>query len=154
MPQISKFKLHERVERELTETFLEVLIAIDSKQFAQRILDDLLTPTEKIMLGKRLLIAILLQQGYGYREIVPALKVSPGTINVVRTTLTRGGEGFKGLFRLLEGRIQRRAEQYRREARRGEVANRIFQIIEALQLPAKISRRNLQRWRRELAELR
>lgn len=154
MPQISRFKLHERVERELTETFLESLVSINNKQFAQYVLADLFTPTERIMLGKRILIAMLLQQGYGYREIVPALKVSAGTVNAVRTTLVRGGEGFKGLFQILEGRIRQRADTHRREARREELSSRIFQIVEALRLPAKMSRYNLRRWRKELAELR
>ncbi len=153
MPQISRFKLSVRAEQELSETFLESLILIRDKEFARRVVADLFTPTEKVMLGKRILIAVLLQEGYSYRDVVRSLKVAPSTINNIRLTLARSGAGFKGLFRLLAGSRAVQRERYSREDRRELIANKIFQIIDALRLPVKGSKTDMMRWRRALEKL-
>ncbi|MBI3305218.1 helix-turn-helix domain-containing protein [Candidatus Parcubacteria bacterium] len=153
MPQISRFKLSARAEQELSETFLESLVLIRDKEFARQVVADLLTPTEKVMLGKRILIAVLLQEGYSYRDVVRSLKVAPGTVNNIRLTLARSGAGFKGLVGLLGGSRVAQRERYRREDRRELIANKIYQIIDALRLPVKGSKTDMVRWRKALDKL-
>jgi uncharacterized protein YerC len=58
-------------------------------------LDDLLSPTEKIMLGKRLAIAILLDRGYDQRTVGEIMKTSLTTVNEVNYWLTHKGKGYR-----------------------------------------------------------
>lgn len=153
MPQVSRLKLDGRAERELVDTFAESLVLIRNKELARQVMEDLFTPTEKLMLGKRILIAVLLQQGFGYREIMRALKVTAGTVNHVKITLSRSGAGFRGLFLLLAGHLQTQRGRRRREDRRERFANKLADVLDALRLPAKGSRRDMVRWRRALERL-
>ena len=55
---------------------------------------ELLTPTEQIMLAKRLAISILLTKKYSYEEITDILKVSPATIGTIALWLKKEGKAF------------------------------------------------------------
>lgn len=68
------------------------------------LLDDLLTATERIMLGKRLLIALLLKHGFSYAEIAGVLRVGETTIAAVSEKMQRGGNGFNFVFERLQRR--------------------------------------------------
>lgn len=153
MPHVSRLKLSERVEQELMATFAESLVLIHDRELARQVMDDLFTPTEKLMLGKRMLIAVLLQQGFGYRDIMRALKVTAGTVNSVKITLGRSGVGLKGLFQLLAGHLQAQEGRRRREERQERLASKLVNVFDALHLPAKGSRRDMVRWRRALERL-
>ncbi|MBI2625536.1 hypothetical protein HY442_01520 [Candidatus Parcubacteria bacterium] len=150
MAQISRFRLSARVQEELVDTFLESLIRIDNKHFARCVLNDLFTPTEKIMIGKRILVAILLLQGYSYSDIIRSVKVAPATINGIKTTLSKSGEGFRALFLVLQGTLADRAARYRREERQEIMADRIGRLLSVLRLPVKGSKSDMARWRRAL----
>lgn len=56
---------------------------------------ELLTPTEKIMLAKRLAISILLIKKYSYKEIIDILKVSASTIGMISRWLKKEGKAFQ-----------------------------------------------------------
>lgn len=76
------------VEREQTRTVLFTASAdaykkADSKAF----LEGLLTPSEQIMLGRRIWIARMLLDGKTYHEIGKKLKVGPNTITKVELWL-------------------------------------------------------------------
>jgi len=58
-------------------------------------LHDLLSPTEKLMLSKRLAIAFMLIQDYNYASINNRLKVSNPTIWNVKMNLVHRGKGYK-----------------------------------------------------------
>ena len=60
----------------------------------QLFLQDILSPTEKIMIAKRLAIASLLSKNYDYEAIKNLLKVSQGTIAKVALTL-KFNKGYK-----------------------------------------------------------
>ena len=64
-------------------------------------IDDLLTPTEKIMLSKRLTAAYFIEKGYNYRFISEVLKMSPTTINTIQKGLLQSGIGYRAVFRLI-----------------------------------------------------
>lgn len=93
MPQISKIPLDREIEVRIKELLDDGLATLGSRDDIEAFLSDLLTPTEKIMLGKRLAIAILLETGYNYREISLTLKVSTSTVATVVNwrKLNRGG---------------------------------------------------------------
>jgi uncharacterized protein YerC len=50
----------------------------------------LLTPTEQVMLAKRLGIMLLIKRGYNYNEIKDILKVSQGTIAHIKVLFDSG----------------------------------------------------------------
>ena len=55
---------------------------------------DFLTPSENIVLAKRLAIALYLEKNKSYEEIRRSLKVSSATIASVQSMLEHRSEGF------------------------------------------------------------
>lgn len=95
MTQVSKYPVSKDVYERCWEIFTKTLIGIKNSKDADEIVSDLLTPTERIMLTKRLAIAFLLTEGYEYREIIKLLKVSFQTISSVNNSLQYGNNGYK-----------------------------------------------------------
>lgn len=56
MTQVSRFPLSKQLENEMLGLFRQVIVELENEQEVADFLDDILTPTEKIMLGKRLAI--------------------------------------------------------------------------------------------------
>ncbi len=103
----------------------------------RKFMNDLFTPTEKVMLAKRLMASILLQKGYGYLAICKMLKLSKATVNVVHRDIERSGEGYRLIYRrLVEDR-----------------GSRFSKWLEALRLPMKGSPSDMRRWKKTPQEL-
>lgn len=98
MAQVSKYPIRKEVADRIFEIFVKTLINIKKKDEAEQLVSDLLTPTERIMLAKRLAIAFLLEKGYGYRTIKNILKVSSPTIASVSLARKYGNKGYKTLI--------------------------------------------------------
>jgi len=94
MAQVSKRFLNKKVEDRILDLFWNSLSSLSSKEKVSIFLDDLLSPTEKIMLSKRLAIAFMLMKGYDYPTINERLKVSDPTIWNVKLNLTHRGKGY------------------------------------------------------------
>lgn len=97
MSQVSNYPISKKVADRIFEIFLKTLVEIKSSEEANQFISDLLTPTEKIMLSKRLAIAFLLEKGYDYRTIQQILRVSAPTITSVNIARKYGSEGYKRL---------------------------------------------------------
>lgn len=95
MSQVSRYPISSEVYERCWEIFNKTLIGIKTSKDVDEIIGDLLTPTEKIMIAKRLSIAFLLTQGYEYREITKVLRVSFPTISMVNIGLKYGKNGYK-----------------------------------------------------------
>lgn len=95
MAQVSRNPLSKALEEQMHALFRRALADLRSEQDIADFLDDLLTPTEKIMLGKRLAIAVLLDQGYDQRTIHRIMKVSLATVNSVNYWLKNKGKGYR-----------------------------------------------------------
>jgi len=95
MAQVSRFPLDKDVEEEITKEFWWIIANLQDEKEVKTFLGDLLTKTERVMISKRLAIALLLVQGYTYAQIREVLKVSPATVNQIHRWLERGGEGYK-----------------------------------------------------------
>lgn len=95
MAQVSKYPMTRGVKTRLFELFWDTLASFKNKEGAQKFFQDLLSPTEQIVLAKRLGIAILLTKKESYATIIDTLKVSPATINKIQLWLQTGGEGYK-----------------------------------------------------------
>lgn len=95
MSQVSKYPLSKNIADRIFEIFLTTFVRIKNKEESDQFISDLLTPTEKIMLAKRLAIAFLLEKGHDYRTIQRIIKVSSGTITSVNISRHHGSEGYK-----------------------------------------------------------
>jgi uncharacterized protein YerC len=73
------------------------------------LLRDLLTHSERIMLGRRIWIARLLLSGYSYRDIGTRLHVGPHTIRKVEYWLSDQFPGYESAITDLEKELDRRA---------------------------------------------
>jgi TrpR-related protein YerC/YecD len=98
MTQVSRYPISKKVADRIFEVFLKTLVEIKSNEEADQFISDLLTPTEKIMLAKRLAIAYLLEKGYDYRTIQKIIRVSAPTITSVNNARRYGKEGYRRLI--------------------------------------------------------
>ena len=98
MPQVSSNPLSKPVQEKVLNIFLETFTRLNNKTKAKQLLYDLLTPTERVMLSKRLSIAYLLEKGYPYRIISETLKVSLTTIARVNLSRHISGEGYRQIL--------------------------------------------------------
>ena len=94
MTQVSKRIVHKQIESRMYETLFEAIKHLRSKEEIQLFLTDLLSPTERTMLAKRLAIAALLMRAYEYESIMNMLKVSSATISKVALVLNHN-QGYK-----------------------------------------------------------
>jgi len=95
MPQVSKRKINDEVYEKVFDVFLETILQVRNKNQLVRFLKEYLTPTEQIMLSKRLAIAYLLSKNYDYRQISSLLKVSTATVRSV-SLIYKNGSVLKG----------------------------------------------------------
>lgn len=98
MTQVSKYPIPKEIADRIFDVFLKTLVEIQNKEEADQFMSDFLTPTEKIMLAKRLAIAFLLEKGYDYRTIQRMIRVSAATITSVNIVRKYGSNGYKNLI--------------------------------------------------------
>jgi len=95
MPHISKRKLDVRVEREL-ETLFEYVLGHLNPNEAQKLLESLLSKTEKLMLAKRIAAVFLLHENLTEFQISETIKLTPDTLSKLAMLLeTPRGQGFR-----------------------------------------------------------
>ena len=99
MSQVSKRVLSKSIQERLFQNFWEIFAQIKKPKEVATFLEDFLSPTEKVMLAKRLTIAILFSKGYDHRSISSLLKVSTSTVNNISMFLKNNSPGYKLLIR-------------------------------------------------------
>lgn len=95
MTQISRIPLRKEIEKRLMEVFLDTMAMVQTANQAQKLFDDWLSPTEKVMLAKRLSIALLLEKQYDQRSIAKLLNVGLETVSKVNRQLRSGVGGYE-----------------------------------------------------------
>jgi len=95
MAQVSRNIVHKDIEKRMQEVFLDAIADVITPREVNDFVQDFFTPTERIMLPKRLTIALLLYKGYEQRLISQYLKVSFTTITRVSNLLKTGGAGYR-----------------------------------------------------------
>ncbi|MDO8600562.1 MAG: Trp family transcriptional regulator [bacterium] len=98
MPHVSRYKLSREQIEKISQQLVDVSLRFKNSAELSSFFDDLLTQTEKIMLGKRFLIGLFLERGYSYASIRNILKVSDATIGTISAQLHRQGKGFRLAF--------------------------------------------------------
>jgi len=94
MTQVSKYPISKDVYEHIFDVFLATIAEIKTKNEVASFLQDFLTPTERIMLAKRLAIGLLLAKNYDYREISKILRVSTTTIGNM-SSLYKYGHAYR-----------------------------------------------------------
>lgn len=97
MTQVSKRFVSEKIKARMQEVFSKVIADLHYESEINEFLDDFLSPPEKVMLAKRLSIALMLAKGYGYEIIADILKVTPSTIAKVNISFKYKGRGYQGI---------------------------------------------------------
>lgn len=92
MTLVSKYKPSEKIGKRIEEIFVWTISNL--KDESASFLDEFLSPTEKIVLSKRLAIAVMLSKGFGYEEIKETLKVTSATVAKVSYWMKYKGKGF------------------------------------------------------------
>lgn len=125
MTKVSRRILNKELEEGIFEVFIQAVIDLKSPREVKNFIEDLLFPTEKIMLVKRLAIALLLSKGYTYDEIDRTLKVSRTTIMNVSYFLKHGSYGG----------YQKVVERIIKNQKREELLDKIEEILLRLSPP-------------------
>ena len=82
--------------------------AVRGRAAMKSFLRDLLTESERIMLGRRILIARLLLSGETYEGIYDRLGASPGTIRNVDRWLQDQMPGYEDVIQTMEEELEKR----------------------------------------------
>ncbi len=82
--RISRYKLKDEVYKKLFTVLFEVIGKRSNKDEFIKVIEDLLSPVERIMIAKRVLIIYLLMKKIDYQTICDVLKVSNGTVSKFR----------------------------------------------------------------------
>lgn len=98
MPQVSKRFVDKKVQERIFSLFISGITMSKNKDETKSFIEDLLTPTERLMLAKRFTIAYLLLEKYDYVTICSLLKVSKSTIGKVSMWLQEKGDGYRNIL--------------------------------------------------------
>lgn len=94
MPQISRRSVDPEVQARMFNLLWDAMVSLKKRDQVSAFLKDILTKTERIMIAKRLGIALLLLEGWDQGSINRYLKVSLATIHTVKRAL-ENGVGYK-----------------------------------------------------------
>lgn len=113
MTQISTQLVDPKVEKKIQELFSDCIKRCQDDDTVAAFIDDLLTPTEKVMLAKRVAIALMILKGNTYEQIEIKLKVSKPTIWKVSTWFAVEGKGYRKLLSEVIKEDDRRQKEHR-----------------------------------------
>ena len=102
MIRISYLKIKEQDYEKIFSIFYKVLGETENKDEFNKIMFDLLTPAERVMIIKRIAIIYLLLKEIDYRMICKALKVSNTTVNKYKLSM----EKSEGIVPVLKNLIK------------------------------------------------
>ena len=98
MTRISRRPVKDHVIERIYELFFEAVGKKTKKQEFLEVIHDLLSPTERIMIAKRVTIIFLLMKKIDYQTISDVVKVSPSTIAKFQIIM----ENSKGIVKALQ----------------------------------------------------
>lgn len=103
MPRVSKSRLQEEKLQEITDHFSYLISSLNNSQEIENFLNNFLTPEEKIMLAKRLVLLMMIKKGYSPSVIQSALHISYESVRTYANLLPHKNDLFqKTLDRLIK----------------------------------------------------
>ena len=109
MPQVARWKLRPEVREKVFDILVDSVAKVNNKNTARTFAEFLLTPTEKIMIAKRITAALLLASGANYDQIHQAVHVSTATIARIKNKYKYNEEFKKLIDQILKDRMLRKA---------------------------------------------
>lgn len=91
-----------RLASKQADMLCDALVAVDSRENAYRLLDDLCTIAEVQALAQRMEVAAMLRDGKTYQEIVRRTGASTATISRVNRYLHYGADGYERILTKLK----------------------------------------------------
>lgn len=101
MARISKRKLSVKQQNQMLFLFWKTLADFKRPRDLEFLTKDLFSPTEKVMIVKRFMIALLLHHGLSFRRTGQVLKVSPNTVNTVAQKIKQRSFGYGTMVKAL-----------------------------------------------------
>ncbi len=111
MPHVSRYPLSPKAEEEIVKNLNFILSSITKSGEMVSFLNSLLTPTERIMLGKRMAMIVLIEEGLRDSEISRILHITEMTVSKMRLFYEARGDGFKVAIQKLKE--QKRLEEFK-----------------------------------------
>lgn len=102
MPQVSKIKLDKKAEQKLIRLMGLILVKIKTDHQMESFLLSFLTPTEKLMLAKRLVAIILIREGIPHSNISSSLHLTRATIARLELFSEARGQGYEVAIKILK----------------------------------------------------
>ena len=116
MVNINKKYLDENLRKEVWRKFK---LDIEKGRDLENIFKKYFTPSEFVMIEKRLAILTLLERGDSYLEIRHKLDVSPGTISFIKQGFKKNKKAVKSSVNKIRYEVKRRRTYPRYKGTRG-----------------------------------
>ncbi|MBI4098178.1 MAG: hypothetical protein HY426_04025 [Candidatus Levybacteria bacterium] len=101
MSRASRKPVDKDLDQELQENFISLISSLNSSTNIEGFFNDFLTREEKIMLGKRLMLHLMLERGYKNSEIRSVLGISKETVRIHKLLWANGGAVYKEMIMLI-----------------------------------------------------
>jgi uncharacterized protein YerC len=95
MSKVSRIPLRGDIWDRIFDLFVDTSSSFKDKKTLSFFINDLYSPTEKIMLSKRLAAAVLLAKGHDYKSIGRVLRISDPTIAKISIKIKYTDGGLK-----------------------------------------------------------
>jgi uncharacterized protein YerC len=95
MVKISRSPLRSDLWERIFDLFVGTLADLTDKHKLSAFIEEFYSPTEKIMLAKRLALMVLIAKGHDYKSIRIILRISPSTIAKMSLKIKYEGKGLK-----------------------------------------------------------
>jgi len=103
MPRISRYKLGKEELQSIQNHFSYLISSFTNSQEIENFFDGFLTPEEKLMLSKRLVLFMMIKRGYPPSVIQPSLHISYESVRTYTNLFSHKNELFqKTLDRLIK----------------------------------------------------
>jgi len=112
MAKFDHYSMPRQEKNKILDEFYFTISCLKNRQQIINFFKDLLTPSEAVMLARRIQIAELLIRGFDYREISKKLKTGVDTIAKVQYWLK---DGFGDYIKTLEKVIKREEQKIRQK---------------------------------------
>ncbi len=95
MPRLSRKQLDKTIIKELKENFSSLISSLNNPNHIEQFFNDFLTNEEKGMLMKRLMLHVMLENGYKNYQIESMLGISRETVRTHKNIWEKGGAEYK-----------------------------------------------------------
>ncbi len=104
MPRVSQKTINKETNLEIRENFSFLISSLQNPNDIEQFFADFLTHEENLMLAKRLMLHLLLNNQYKSLEIQSILGISKETVRTHANNWEKGGETYKKIINKISGR--------------------------------------------------